>query len=70
MDTRESATPTEKKEHVLGQRQPERQAQPPAHLQPEARRPGKRIHKLLPIVVSVLAVALALIIIVGIVRGG
>ncbi|UYF98956.1 hypothetical protein [Halomonas sp. GD1P12] len=69
MDTRESKTPKQEKEHVMGQRQPERAPQMPAHRQPEARRSPKGFYKLLPIVVSVLAVALALFIIAGILVG-
>ncbi|MFG6667060.1 hypothetical protein ACGK9R_08110 [Halomonas sp. HNIBRBA4712] len=69
MDTRESSTREEEKEHVLGQRDPEREPQPPAHRQPEARRSPRGLYKLLPIIVAAISVTLALIIIVGIVGG-
>lgn len=69
MDTDESKTAREKKEHVLGQRLPEKDPQTPAHLQPEARRSTRGLYRLLPIATALVVVGLALVIILGIASG-
>ncbi|WP_447553660.1 hypothetical protein [Vreelandella sp. EE22] len=67
MDTHESKTSEEKKAHVLGQRLPEKGPHTPSHLEPEAGRSSQGLHKLIPIVMTLLAVLVALIIIKGVV---
>ncbi|MGE6608546.1 hypothetical protein ACQKE4_18840 [Halomonas sp. NPDC076908] len=70
MDTRESKTPEEEKEHVLHQRIPEDFDEAEPQRQPEARKPPSGLLKLLPIVIIVLGVIVAGIVIMGIGNSG
>ncbi|HDZ48461.1 hypothetical protein LCGC14_0036110 [marine sediment metagenome] len=70
MDTRESKTSEEEKEHVIHQRIPEDFDKANPQLQPEAKKPPSGLHKLLPIVIIVLGVIVAGIVIMGIGNSG
>lgn len=70
MDTKESKTPEEEKEHVLNQRIPEDFDEANPQLQPEAKKPPSGLHRLLPIVIIVLGVIVAGIVIMGIGNSG
>lgn len=70
MDTRESKTPEEEKEHVLHQRIPEDFDNANPQLQPEAKKPPRGLHKLLPIVIIILGVIVAGIVILGMGNSG
>ncbi|MCE8017802.1 hypothetical protein HOP62_17115 [Halomonas sp. MCCC 1A17488] len=64
MDTRESRTPEEKKQHLMEERLPEDFAHPqPDADQPEARRPAKGVHWLVlgvAILVGIVVITLLL----------
>lgn len=70
MDTRESKTPEEEKEHIIGERVPEDYETSKPHLQPEAQKPASGMHKLLPLVIIILGVILVAIIVLGIMNSG
>ncbi|CAM4043657.1 hypothetical protein VRRI112168_11955 [Vreelandella rituensis] len=57
MDTRESKTPEEEKQHVMNERYPQEDEVEP-HLQPEAQKSPKGMHKLLPIIIVVVGILL------------
>ncbi|MCL7931622.1 hypothetical protein [Halomonas llamarensis] len=64
MDTKESKTPEEEKEHVMDVQDPEHFAEnSEPQRQPEAKKPAGGMHKLLPLIiigVGILVVALLL----------
>ena len=49
MDTRESKTPEEQRDHVVGERVPEDFESSQPHLQPEAKKRPGGMYKLLPL---------------------
>ncbi|MDR5907104.1 hypothetical protein [Franzmannia qiaohouensis] len=57
MDTKESKTPEEEKEHVMGQRIPEDFDEAEPQRQPEAKKPPTGMHKLLPVAVVLVLIA-------------
>ncbi|PAU78525.1 hypothetical protein [Halomonas salipaludis] len=57
MDTKESKTPEEEKEHVMGQRIPEDYDEAEPQRQPEAKKPPTGMHRLLPVAVILVLVA-------------
>nr|WP_163502021.1 hypothetical protein [Halomonas socia] len=57
MDTKESKTPEEEKEHVMGQRIPEDYDEAEPQRQPEAQKPPAGMHRLLPVAVILVLVA-------------
>lgn len=65
MDTRESKTREEEKEHVLNQRIPEDFESAEPQRQPEAKKPPSGMHKLLPLVIIVLGIVVAGFLILG-----
>lgn len=65
MDTRESKTREEEKEHVLNQRIPEDFDEAEPQRQPEAKKPARGIHKMLPLVIIVLGVIVVGFVILG-----
>ncbi|AQU81595.1 MAG: hypothetical protein JJT87_03210 [Halomonas sp.] len=65
MDTRESKTREEEKEHVLNQRIPEDFENAEPQRQPEAKKPPRGMHKLLPLVIIVLGIVVAGFLILG-----
>ncbi|MCP1312892.1 MULTISPECIES: hypothetical protein [unclassified Halomonas] len=69
MDTRESTTPDEKREHVLDQRLPERKTPVPPHLEPEARRAPRGWHRLPLIAVALVGVILVVVVAAAFLRG-
>ncbi|GGC88853.1 hypothetical protein [Vreelandella lutescens] len=70
MDTRESKTREEEKEHVLNQRLPEDFDSAEPQRQPEAKKSPSGLHKLLPIVVIGLGLIVAAFIIMGMGNSG
>ena len=66
MDTKESKTPEEQKEHIIGERVPEDFESSKPHLQPEA----GGMYKLLPLVIIILGVIVVSIIVLGIINRG
>lgn len=70
MDTKESKTPEEEKEHVLHQRIPEDFDEAEPQRQPEAKKPPSGLHKLLPVVIVVLGVVVAGMVILGMGNSG
>ncbi|MFC7366838.1 MULTISPECIES: hypothetical protein [Vreelandella] len=65
MDTRESKTREEEKEHVLNQRLPEDFDTAEPQQQPEAKKPAKGMHKMLPLIIIVLGLVVAGFLILG-----
>ncbi|PCF94432.1 hypothetical protein [Vreelandella nigrificans] len=65
MDTRESKTREEEKEHVLNQRIPEDFESAAPQRQPEAKKPPSGMYKLLPLVIIVLGIVVAGFLILG-----
>ena len=60
MDTRDSKTPEEERDHVMGQRTPEDYDNPePDEEQPEAQAPSHGLHRVLPLVIVVLGLLVA-----------
>ncbi|SDL18710.1 hypothetical protein SAMN05192555_10332 [Franzmannia pantelleriensis] len=57
MDTKESKTPEEEKEHVMGQRIPEDYDEAEPQRQPEAKKPPTGMHRLLPVAVVLVLIA-------------
>ncbi|WP_249978585.1 hypothetical protein [Vreelandella olivaria] len=70
MDTRESKTREEEKEHVLNQRIPEDFDEAEPQRQPEAKKPASGMHKLLPVVIIILGVIVAGFLIFGVGNSG
>lgn len=70
MDTKESKTPEEEKEHVLNQRLPENFDKAAPHKQPEAKKPPSGMHKLLPVVIIGLGLVVAAFVILGMGNSG
>ncbi len=70
MDTRESKTPEEQKQHILDERIPEDFETSQPHLQPEAQKRPDGLYKLLPVVVIILGVIVVSIIVLGIINRG
>ncbi|MEA2117202.1 hypothetical protein [Halovibrio sp. HP20-50] len=66
MDTRESKTREEEKQHLLDERVPEDFDASQPHLQPEAQKPPNRLHKVIPLVVVAVSILLAGLLILGI----
>ncbi|WP_346795529.1 hypothetical protein R5M92_08710 [Halomonas sp. Bachu 37] len=58
MDTRESKTKQELKEHAMDERIPEDFDKAEAHRQPEARKSPNGMHKMIPIAIAVIGVVL------------
>lgn len=61
MDTKESKTPEEEKEHVMNERKPENYEASKPERQPEAQKPAGGMQKILPLIiigVGILVVAL------------
>ncbi|MDR5897645.1 hypothetical protein QC823_01365 [Halomonas vilamensis] len=61
MDTKESKTPEEEKEHLTNERKPENYAASKPEKQPEAQKPAGGMQKILPLIiigVGILVVAL------------
>lgn len=66
MDTKESKTPEEEKEHVMGVREPEHLAKKSEpQRQPEAKKPAGGMHKLLPIVIIGVGILIAALLLFG-----
>ncbi len=65
MDTKESKTREEEKEHVLNQRLPEDYDNAEPQRQPEAKKPAKGMHKMLPLVIIILGLLVAGFLILG-----
>jgi hypothetical protein len=65
MDTRESKTREEEKEHVLNQRLPEDFDTAEPQQQPEAKKPAKGMHKMLPLIIILLGLVVAGFLILG-----
>ncbi|MFB9866395.1 hypothetical protein [Vreelandella sulfidaeris] len=70
MDTKESKTPEEKRDHIIGERIPEDFENSEPHLQPEAKEPPSKMYKLLPLVIVVLGIILIGFIVLGIINAG
>ncbi|MEH6640848.1 MULTISPECIES: hypothetical protein [Vreelandella] len=70
MDTKESKTPEEQKEHIIGERVPEDLESSKPHLQPEAKKRPGGMYKLLPLVIIILGVIVVSIIVLGIINRG
>ena len=70
MDTRESKTPEEEKQHILNERIPEDYETAKPHLQPEAKKQPGGLYKLLPLVVIILGVMVVGIVVLGIINRG
>ncbi|MBR2514319.1 MAG: hypothetical protein IKE45_09915 [Halomonas sp.] len=70
MDTRESKTREEEKEHVLNQRMPEDFENAEPQRQPEAKKPSSGLHKLIPLVIIILGVIVAGYLILGVGNSG
>lgn len=70
MDTKESKTPEEEKEHVLHQRIPEDFDEAEPQRQPEAKKPPSKLYKMLPLVIIVLGVIVAGMVIMGLGNSG
>ena len=70
MDTRESKTREEEKEHVLNQRMPEDFENAEPQRQPEAKKPSGGLHKLIPLVIIILGVIVAGYLILGVGNSG
>lgn len=70
MDTKESKTKEEEKEHVLNQRIPEDFDKAEPQRQPEAKKPPSGLHKLLPAVIIGLGILVAAFVIMGMGNSG
>lgn len=70
MDTKESKTPEEEREHVLHQRIPEDFDKANPQLQPEAKKQPSKLYKMLPLVIIVLGVIVAGMVIMGLGNSG
>ncbi len=70
MDTRESKTPEEEKEHVLSERIPEDFETSQPQLQPEAKKPANGLHKMLPLVIVIMGIIVAVIVMLGLGNSG
>ncbi|MCA8863433.1 MULTISPECIES: hypothetical protein [unclassified Halomonas] len=70
MDTRESKTPEEEKQHIINERVPEDYETSKPHLQPEAKKRPDGLYKLLPLVVIILGVIVVSIVVLGIINRG
>ncbi|GEN27217.1 hypothetical protein HVA01_08630 [Halovibrio variabilis] len=67
MDTRESKTREEEKQHLLDERVPEDFDASQPHLQPEAKqKPPNRLHQVIPLVVVAVGIIVAGLLILGI----
>lgn len=58
MDTRESKTREEEKQHLMNERYPQDDEEIESHHQPEAQESPKGMHKLIPIVIVVVGILL------------
>ncbi|NYS59654.1 hypothetical protein [Vreelandella salicampi] len=67
MDTKESKTPEEEKEHVMNERKPENYEASKPELQPEAQKPAGGMHKLLPVIIIVLGILVAALLLFNVV---
>lgn len=70
MDTKESKTPEEEKQHIIGERVPEDFETSKPHLQPEAKKSPSKMYKLLPLVIVILGIIVVSFIVLGIINRG
>ena len=70
MDTRESKTPEEEKDHVLSERIPEDFETSQPQQQPEAKKSANGLHKMLPLIIVIMGIIVAGIVMLGLGNSG